>query len=379
MHLLKSIGNKIWDLIKGTIKRWESLWGILFLLIVIWFSLSIYENWGKEYKEVAFIVIKEFIQLSIFYIGIKIVLGLNSVIGSIGESFKHILLKREFFKTLSREELINIANDITDQDNSIIFTDNIENKLALENTIETWDRESETAGNYIIMESWSNETLYCNNQLIMHRKMRIKMMRNGVFCSSYKYLPFDKDVKENKDEEEFFLNVPGERWEGKAFQYHVLGNQLGRFDCNIETITKTYKEESKEDELWVQFLFETDELEKGQEFEFEFAITDTIDVQNKERMDNYFSYQFDREKHAIRNISFQIETYNDITDPKIRLEPRVYKDGRLIQNRNNCSESLFYKSWKWTIRNLKTEPRKISYKLINPGRNLSQCIEVLDK
>jgi len=189
----------------------------------------------------------------------------------------------------------------------------------------------------------------------------------------------NKDVKENKDEEEFFLNVPGERWEGKAFQYHVLGNQLGRFDCNIETITKTYKEESKEDELWVQFLFETDELEKGQEFEFEFAITDTIDVQNKERMDNYFSYQFDREKHAIRNISFQIETYNDITDPKIRLEPRVYKDGRLIQNRNNCSESLFYKSWKWTIRNLKTEPRKISYKLINPGRNLSQCIEVLDK
>ena len=365
----------LYNMIRNTIKRWESLWGILFLLVLIWFSFGIYENWGEEPKRIAFIIIKEAIELAIFYIGIKIVLGLNSVIGSIGESFKHIFLKREFFNTLSREELLHIAKDINIQDNTIEFSDNLENKRALDNTIETWKNNSDTSGKYIIVESWSTETLYTNNQLIMHRKMKIRMMKDGKFISTYKYLPFDKDVKEDIQDEAYYQNIPGKRWEEKAFQYHLLGNQIGKFNCTVETTNINSEEKDKEKELWVSFKFETDELEEGQEFEFEFAIIDTINLTDTERMDNYFSYKFDREKHAIRNISFQIETYNDIKEPMLRLEPRVYQDGKLMHNRNNCCESLFYKSWNWTIKNLKTEPKKISYNLINPGRNLSQCIE----
>lgn len=354
------------------------MWGILFILVLVWLGFGIYEHWGKESGEILFVVLKSFIELAIFYIGIKIVLGLNSVIGSIGESFKHIFLKRAFFDTLSREELLHIAKDINAQDSSINFSDDINRKDALTNTIETWDRESPSTGKYIIVESWSTETLYCNNQLIMHRKMRIRMMESGKFISSYKYLPFDKNVAENREEEDYYNNTPGDRWDGKAFQYHLLANNIGTLSCNIDTFEKEYKEE-REKELWIKFLFETDTLEKGQEFEFEFAIIDTIDLENKERMDNYFFYSFDREKHAIRNISFQIETYNDVTEPKIRLEPRVYKDGKIMYNKNNCCETLFYKSWKWTIMNLKTEPKNITYKLINPGRNLSNCIDSLDK
>jgi len=378
MEFFRKIGQDL----KGTIKRWESLWGTLFILILIWLAFGAYEHWNKTSGEILFIVLKSFIELAIFYIGIKIVLGLNSVIGSIGESFKHIFLKREFFNTLSRDELLHIARDINKQDNSINFSDDVKRRDALNNTIETWERDAPDTGKYIIVESWSTETLYCNNQLIMHRKMKIRMMESGKFSSSYRYLPFDKNVAENKEEEFYRKNIPGNRWEGKAFQYHLLCNNIGTLNCNVDTVEKTKEQDDEKEqdkELWVRFLFETDFLEKGQEFEFEFAIIDTIDLEDKERMNNYFSYSFDREKHAIRNISFQIETYNDITEPKIRLEPRVYKDGKLMYNKNNCTETLFYKSWNWTIMNLKTEPKKITYKLINPGRNLSSCVDLLDK
>jgi hypothetical protein len=360
--------KKVSEVFKNTMRRWYSLWGILFLLTLIWLSLGIYENWEKSYRQIAFLTIKEGIELAIFYIGIKIVLGLNSVVASIGESFKHIFLKREFFNTLSREELLHIAKDINKQDSSIVFHDIKKDKDALQNTIERWNNDNlEERKKYIIVESWSNETLYTNNQLIIHRKIKIRMMENGKFSSTYTYLPFDKQVKEKIEDDPYHTNIPGNRWEEKSFQYHLLGNKLIGLKCNISNVKK------ENDLYWVQFKFETEEIEKGQEFEFEFSLSDTIDISDQERMDSYFIYEFDKEKHAIRNISFQIETYNDTRDPKIRLEPRVYKDGKLMHHRNNCCESLFYKSWNWTIRNLEDEPSTISYKLINPGRNLSQC------
>lgn len=363
---------KLGKISRDTLERWYSLWGVLLLLILIWISLGIYDNWGKASADIAFIVIKGAIELAIFYIGIKIVLGLNSVVASMGESFKHIFLKREFFSTLSRTEMLHIAEDINKQDQTIIFLDKKDDADALKNTIDAWEEEdSSTKENYIVLESWSNETLYTNEQLIIHRKFKIKMMENGKFKSLYEYMPFDEEVKEiteKNQDEKYCVNIPGNRWTEKSFQYHLLGNNIGELSCEVST-----KESEKDQRLWVVFTFETEELKKDQEFTFEFSISDKINLEDKERNSSYFNYTFARERHAIRHITFQIETYNDMTDPCIRLEPRMYKDGKLMVNNNNCCESLFYKKWGWTIRNLKEEPKEISYKLISPGRNLSQC------
>lgn len=363
---------KLGEISRDTLERWYSLWGALLLLIIIWLSLGIYDNWDKDSADIAFIVIKGAVELAIFYIGIKIVLGLNSVVASIGESFKHIFLKREFFGTLSRTEMLHIAKDIHKQDQTILFLDKKDDADALKNTINTWKEEdSSKREKYIVLESWSNETLYASEQLIIHRKFKIKMMEDGKFKSLYKYMPFDEDVKEiteeNKDEK-YYVNIPGDRWSEKAFQYHLLGNSIGELACEVST-----EKSDKDQRLWVVFAFETEELKKDQEFTFEFSISDKITLTNKERSSSYFNYSFAREKHAIRHIAFQIETYNDMTNPCIRLEPRMYKDCKLMVNNNNCCESLFYKKWEWTIRNLKDEPKEISYKLISPGRNLSQC------
>jgi hypothetical protein len=296
-----------------------------------------------------------------------------------GEIFSRVLFRREFFQSLEKSELKKISEDITRADKDYVFVDYEERNKAIEITKKVWEDmpESNDKRNYIYIESNSTTTLYANGQVIFHKKIRVLMMKTGIFKTYHGYIPYDKDVSENIENEAYFKNNPGNRWEGKSFKYRIIDN-------NIAPIVPTLSIKTTDDDRrYIHFDIESDQaIDKGTEFTIEYSISDIIslesDDKNNKRREEFFSESFTVGglSSAIRNISFQLESYQDSDSHLLNFMPVIKFDEEDPVSLGPCTENIYYRKWTYRRYNNSKEQTKYTIKLSDAMHNQVKCNSV---
>ena len=347
-------------------KRWKSSILILLILFVVWFFLTYYIFY-EEYSllltsEVIAKIVRSFIELVVFLILVKIIMASNTVLNSLDSLFKKNLFSKKFSKNINHEHLIKIAKDIHLADSSILFNDKIKKVEAFNTLEEEWINNPNPEKPFIILESWYTDTLYDNGQFIMHKKYHLKMMERNFFDMDYDYIPFDKEINKDIAKEEYYINRPGKRWHEKSFKHRINGER--KSSLKMKSI-------SKNKEKWIRFSIKTKlKIDKGEEFFFEFSIADKVELSStkefKERRNKFFSTNFSNIAHGIRNLTFQIESYNNTNNlnTKIPFEPVLFVDeDEPINIKKIEEETIYYQKWIWTIIKTNKIPKKIRFEL----------------
>lgn len=239
-------------------------------------------------------------------------------------------------KKLEEEHL----NELNDYDKSI---------KKLENHWHDTKKTDTNHSSFIILESHYTNTIYTNNTFIAYLKYKFKMMEDGIIKFDHNYMPFDKIVKQNIEEDEFYNNYAINRFTSKSYKVNICPSDIP-LECSKP---QYYKDENNKE--WVKWNFSSEIISKGTEFIVEISVSDRIDISNteeaKKRRKEYFTYTIDNNKrpHGVRYNKYQIETYNDTYDKNVELpfEPWMWIDGNAIHNKNNCKKNVYYKTWCW--------------------------------
>lgn len=236
-----------------------------------------------------------------------------------------------------------------------------------------WSKGSEVTKKewpFVVTNSNHVTTIYENNISIDYIRYSLEMMQDGIVKFEHGFRPFDKHVEEDIEKDAIFLNNSKGRFEGKSFKVRFIPNKTP-----IEA--RVYF-----DDGWFVIRFESEMIEIGEKFDVEISISDKVDMSDSKRAtkrrDKYFEYQLhnDVSPHAIRERTYQIESYNDTDEPAIAYEPWLIVDGETQLNKDNCSQGIYYKSWKWKFYFEEANCKKMSIllkKQNNPGRLHSFC------
>lgn len=368
--------------IKDFFERWKSslIWvGVFSVVWILAKSMEERETLGKlPWVDIVSYLLQVFAELIIFVILMKIIFATNAVVNNMGEIFSRVLFRREFFQSIEKSELKKISEDITRADKDYVFVDCEERNKAIEITKKVW--EDMPGGNeklnHIYIESNSTTTLYEKGQVIFHKKIRVLMMKTGIFKTDHGYIPYDKQVAEMEkiEEEDYYKNNPGDRWDGKSFKYRIIDNDIAPI------VPKLSIQEEEDGRRYVQFDVESDEIiEKGTEFTIEYSISDIIslekDAENNKRREEFFSESFTVGglSSAIRNISFQLESYHDGDSHLLNFVPVIKFDDEDPVSLGSCTENIYYRKWTYQRYNNSKEQKKYTIKLSNARHNQAKC------
>ena len=365
---------------KDFFERWKSSLIFVVLFSVIWVIAKSMEKREAlkllPWIDIISYLLQVFSELMIFVILMKIIFATNAVVNNMGEIFSRVLFRRDFFQSIEKSELKKISEDITRADKDYVFVDFEERNKAIEITKNVWKNISERdeKRNYIYIESNSTTTLYKKGQVIFHKKIRVLMMKTGIFKTDHGYIPYDNIVAEKIEDEDYYKNNPGDRWNGKSFKYRILNNDISPIEPTL-SIKKL-----NDGRRYIQFDVESNEnIEKGTEFTIEYSISDSIslkndDVNNKRR-EEFFSESFTVGglSSAVRNISFQLESYHDVDSHFLNFMPVIKFDEEDPVSLGLCTENIYYRKWSYQKYNDSKEQKKYIIKLSNARQNQVKC------
>jgi len=347
-------------------KRWNNNFVILFILAIFWLILTYYLNHEKYPipQDIIPDMLRGLIELFMFLILVKIIMGTNAVLNSLDSLFQRVYFKRSFLKTLKHEHLLKLANDIQSADPTIIFSDETKRQEAFKALEDEWYNHGKVKP-FIVLESEYIDTLYDDGQIIMYKKYYIKMMERAYFEINYDYIPFDENINTTIKNEAYYTNQPGERWKEKSFKHKISDGH--KASIKLDAIDKN----DKNDKKWLRFMMKsTLKIDKGEEFIFEFSMTDKVSLndslESKTRRNQFFSTDFSSIIHGVRNLTFQIESYNDMNDinKKTPFKPVLFIDDDQPNDiKSKEEETIYYKKWSWQIIKATQIPRKIRFEL----------------
>lgn len=365
--------------------RWGAIGFTLFFLLASWIGLEIFLNKSifasLEYLDTIAYFSKKLIEMILFVVVVKALLTLGPFLNAIKKSFSDIFLEQGFLKSLKTEELLKLAKNIEKIEPSIIIDDDRLNKNAIEIAKKDWEKGDKP---YIITKSHYTDTLFKNGTIIRHKRHEILMMDNDNFNAEFLYMPYDEDVKENVEEDEYYINKNTERMKSKTFHHFVPGNNIS-LKCNITTKHANEIEELKgsgDDRTWLIFHITSGrtKLKKNDKFILEFSLSDIISLSKDKKATNrreaYLETTFSTKKNAVIYYSFQLEKYNDFNEDEnniLNFEPCVVLDEDELRNSNNCSETIYYRKWNWVLRNNTNLPKKLLFNLVDTTKNNSNC------
>ncbi len=215
--------------------------------------------------------------------------------------------------------------------------------------------------NFIVQESFRTDTIYSNGNVISSYKFIVEIMDDGNFEFSFKYKTDNEKI--NMPKMESFKNK--NRFNDFSFDLKLL-NYNGEDPKNTINM-KIEKDDNKEKEL----LFFINGTKQGDIITFMFSIScpgeydeDLIkDIKNGDKTSGgtYNSI------HAIRNIIYQIENYENKAK-KIPLEPILVmkkdkRDNDKIINPNKTKIDIYYKRYYWKIYSYDSDLKILELKL----------------
>lgn len=368
--------------------KWPILWvGFFSILWVLSKSIEERETIGSlPWIDIFAYLLRTFSELIIFVILMKIIFATNAVVNSMGEIFSRVLFRREFLKTLDKTQLKKIVNDLTLAEPDFEVIDNGQKNQAILIAKKKWEEKKDSEKKpYIYLESDTNTTLYENGQVIIYKRFKVLMMETSKFTTYHGYIPYDKKISSSDklEKEEYFINRPGNRWNGKSYKYRVYGRDITPFEPEV-SIRKTKKlndNDVESDTSYIHFDVVSSELiEKGKIFIIEYSIGDKISLERDEynikRREEYFTEAYTGRSipTAVRNITFQLESYHDYDTHKLNYVPIIeYEKGDPISF-GPCSETIYYRKWTHTkYIDESKKHRDYTIKLVSAGHNQVNC------
>ncbi len=289
----------------------------------------------------------------------KFLLGTLPFQNAIKNIFKEIFMEHDFLSGAGKSTLLSIADNIHKANNSIEFTDKT-NEI---NSIKALERfflkgnHTFNEKNHIVLFSDYTTTLLSTGVEIAHRKICCKVMKEGRFEFSYRFIPSDKVIDINR----YMNNSPGERFNDYAYkELLTTTNPINAHDLKSEF--SVYKDEkNKEDEEWIRILFTKFRAEVDEIITLEFSISSKFSLTKKEDIEEHFASTYTY-PHAVRNIKFQLEHYKDYTQ---RISPMV---PHLIIGTENAKEkfveNIYYKSYSWQINYAENQNKDVKFKVV---------------
>lgn len=204
------------------------------------------------------------------------------------------------------------------------------------------------------------------------------MMEDGKLNFYHRIIPFDQKVEDDIEQDPYYKNCPGNRFTEKSYKIKVFPKNL-----HIYPLKPIKDPDGKK--IWIRFNFESEIIPKDTEFFLEISLSDKIDITDNEsaieRRAKYFDSTISSSAHGVRYNKYQIETYNDKNGQPVKLpfEPWLYADGTPQVNKNNCNETIYYKTWKWDVFYIDDNPRSLLIKLEDTKRlegNGAPCSKV---
>lgn len=269
----------------------------------------------------------------------KFLLTGNDFLNIISDELRKILLydKDYIFSNFTLEKKEKIASDLY---NSI---EKEKRKIAIEKSKEVYYK-NKSNNNFIVLESFRTVTLYLNSNTIITFRIVAEIMEDGQFLFKYS---FETDNK-NRILPSFneFLNK--DRFNDFSFEYKLLtyessNNKKERINWGI----------IKDHDYQKEIKFYINNTKKGDIIDFMFSITIvneyTKEVIQKIKDEKNHHFTSSKTLHAIRNVNFQIENYNNSKQSNIDLEPSLFCEKNNLLKPIEKKEDIYYKRYKWKI------------------------------
>lgn len=243
----------------------------------------------------------------------------------------------------------------------------------------TSKKENDNYQSHIVLESTYVETLYGSGTYITYAKYKIEMMEDGEMDFKHRFIPFDKDISDNIEENPYYGATPGKRFDDKSYKIKVIPKDI---PLHAKDISLYSDENAKK---WIEFSFDSQIISKGKIFYIIISISDKIDIsvgdseeakKAKQRRKEYF-HTIQKAPHGKRKIKYQLETYGDTVNKNVDLpfEPWLSIDGKKQVNNGNCKEGIYYKTWEWNFLYNKIAFKKLEFSLFESNDFLKSGAE----
>lgn len=319
-------------------------------------SLWNYFTENKDGKKLTIGFLISIAQLIFLAVFVKVLLAQRAFLDAIYEHFRTIFVEKDIIKLYSQDDLKEIAKQVDKVHDGInISFDELKSK-SIKLLEEEWKAGSKSK-NYIVTESEYIDTIYSDDDdyEIKHKKTLYKMMQDGDFEHKYYIIPFDKKIIPDD-----FDNTIFNRWNNKNFKF--LAKRIKTSNQTVD-ITTEFSVENENGKDWIVIKMKHEatanaKLKKGDEFMIELSLSQPIDLENKDRCEEYYSSVYDT-IHAVRSVKFQIETYNG----KDRgFTPIIKVNGN--PESGNPIDSIYYKTWQWNFYHCDYKEKEIKISLI---------------